>query len=373
MKQLTCFVVFAYVLLSSIVAPVVSVFGKEPIQNKITEKTALKPFPPKDDTSNTKPEKVNTLRSVGYEPSATLAKITDETLRHGLYYVLVPPVEELKQYEYLGHYPITAFLFVNVFNPQVLSKFTVNELKRGYLWYQGIFPLNQIKGFEEIAEKIRTSDDFWLADKKSEIISKLISCYENYYKDWTKFANAHSYYVFEEGRLSSARDQKKACGGLGLPTEGKITCTMFYYYHKVPRTNYDFDKKSLKMPIFHDDVGFYYESSDSGLGSNWRGSYMDKFNDKYRNNRVLFPKTIEIAMSLDDARKLFGDKQAAHCRTLFTVKPKIGIFGKTYFNSAVTDFDIYKIVKKCYQEGADKNSSPTLIVEFESTPNKPFY
>lgn len=349
-------VAFCLVMAFSIVTVVSYSFGE-------VKKKGKKQLPQPPVPAQVAIEKEDALSKMGNAPNAKLMKFYFDS--YNKIQLLIP--DNISDYQYLNHYPLSAFLFVTLYDQQKIANLNVKDIMNGHLgrWdFYDILSFDRIKGFEDIATEIKKLDEFGVAARKNEIISKLIDCYKTYYKDYERYLKGmNGYYIFknptEEDRYTWPM----------LPEYRKVkSIPTTNFMHEISRDKYNFDRGLIEIITF----GHYRLN----YNDSWEYGYMSKFYDIYKNSKKVdprFPKSISIPMSIDNARKLFGDQQKAFCETLFTVKPVYGLFGKfSTLTYKVSNFDIYKITKKCYREDTGFND-PVLIFEFESTKDKPFH
>ena len=86
------------------------------------------------------------------------------------YWIIVP--EEIKKYQYLGYYPLTAFLFANL-SQMRLNNLSVQEIRQGsfgYLDSYHIYAFEKIKCMKALAKEIKSLDEFGVAGKKELMV-----------------------------------------------------------------------------------------------------------------------------------------------------------------------------------------------------------
>jgi hypothetical protein len=134
------------------------------------------------------------------------------------------------------------------------------------------------------------------------------------------------------------------------------------YYLK--REDYNFDKQEINLGLLVTTPRF----TNNLPNEYWEYWYHNKYYHKYRNIRGELPNSITFPMSMENAKKLFGNKNDAFCKTFLTVKPSRGFFGSGS-SPSITNFDILRITKKCFSD--EMTDEPTLILDIKSTKSKP--
>lgn len=296
------------------------------------------------------------------------AKLIHYNYRYTDYWLLIP--DNIATYNYLSHYPLTAFRFVINYNENKIDNLTVNKLREGRLdGYYNILSFEKIKGFEDAAKELKTLDEFSASAKKKEFITKLKNCYKKYENEYKKYLN--NIYVFKNeatwrgGRQRIHEYSYKVNRILPEYNHGEVKGR---YYIK--RDNYNFDDKTITL-------GLLMTSPNWRFSSNWwEYYYKDKFSKKYKRSKTvsnIFPDAITMPLSIENAKKLFGDKTNAFGDTFLTIKPKPGFFGRSgTLSYIVSNFDIIKITKKFYGEDTG-SEEPVLMFEIDTTKNKPLY
>ena len=289
------------------------------------------------------------------EPSTDVSVTNAALVQFGAYKLLIP--DNFKDdYPYLSHYPLAAFRFAKNFNERAIDAITVEKLKSGSLGYHSdydLFRLDKIKGFELTAGEIKSLDEFGIAAKRNEIISKLKESWRNYRKDYNRYLKGtNGSYKFKIDRFHSYYEQKYG--------------STFY---EVSKDTYKFDSRMMDIELFQPRSVYQ--------GNGWEYFYVGKFRQKYSNSRSInakFPDSISVPLSIDDARKLFGEPDKTFCETILEVIPREGFFGYDggAYIDLTQDFDIKKIKKYFYKESKGLNE-PVLIIVIESSGNKPLY
>ena len=310
------------------------------------------------------------------------------TLDHN-YFLLMP--HNLSTYEYLNHYPFSAFMFLRFYDREKITNLTVKELKSGSLGgydsccagieYFDVLKFDKIKGFGPLAKELDTLDEFGIAEKKDSLISALLKCFTHYEGDLQKYLQGENgVHVFRKGEFGFfVETQLKEYNGNVRINERR---SPFDCYEEINISEYDFDKKRIKI----DTLSPY---SKRGAGG-WEYHYVKRFKEKYRdmkyrdNTRLYhrdFPLEIDAPMGIDDAKKLFGDKDSAYAETLLTVVPGRGYFGYAgaHFFVMTSEFKIVRITKNFYKKKnwSDKElkfkGPPIVTVELPSNEEHPFY
>lgn len=301
-------------------------------------------------------------------PLVVEAKVSNAKLMsysvYSWYMLLIP--DNIAEYKYMGKYPLTSILFVTQFNEAKLDQITVPTLMKGSLRYGSedyyIYAFDKIEGFQDTADKIKNLDEFAMASKKDEVISKLKECYRKHLEDYNKYLRGiNGYYVFENGKYTYAADSQITMlpeYPNGYLNRRNSMQGVVNPWSTVRRNDYDFDKKAITLDLLGPIAGSGME--ESGM---WESQYERRF---YKNHNNNLPKRITVPMSMDDAKKLFGAEQEVLCKSLLAVRPKFG------FNDRVMNFDILKIGKACFRKDTGFES-PVLMFEITSTPAKPLY
>lgn len=287
-----------------------------------------------------------------------------------LEFLLVVP-DDFSGYDYLSHYPWTAFLFVQDYDERKIDQLTVTQIKSGSLGRYSsyhVLSFSKIKGFEEMAELLKTADEFEIESKKDHIKAKLKECYRKYYNEFkTKYLNNYFTFVsyhhhdgtkaemLPEYNPPSIKDEKDFRGH-------RMTKESHRYVDKISKRQYDFDRKLLTLYA----LGGVPE--EHHLNSSWKRAYVDRINNAKYNKR--FPEQMQINVSIEDARKLFSGRNLS-CVTVLTVKPRQGIILFTQ-RPRIQQFNIHKITKIFYDE-SHSYDNPNLIIEIPSNPMKPLY
>lgn len=322
--------------------------------------------------------------------SSTNAKLVNYIFgRYNYNFFLIIP-DNLTEYEYLSHYPFTSFMFLNYYDEEKIAKLTVNELKSlslggtdsccvGDGFYDAL-KFDKIKGFEDVAEDLISYNEFDIAERKDEILSKLIELYGKYKDDYNRYLQGFTgTYKFKKANLkhSTLKKLKDYNETVEINEPNPES-----FHERIDIKDYDFDEKLFKIRLL------YPNSKRSSQG--WEYHYVKEFKKKYGaleylNKPVLynidFPEEIQVPMSLNDAKKIFPDEDKVFCETILTVTPEEGAFGYpgASFFVMTSNFNIKKITKNYYKR---KNWSeqeqkfigdPVLTIELMSKENQPFY
>lgn len=302
--------------------------------------------------------------------------------------IIIP--DNLSEYEYLSHFPFTAFMFLNYYDERKLANLTVKELKSFSLagpdsccvdnGFYEVLTFDKIKGFEKFSEALKNYSEFDIAEKKKEILSKLIKTYGQYKEEYDKYLQGFDgTYKFRKNDLRHATLIKlKEYNETVKINEPDPTS----FHERINIENYDFDKKLFNIDVLHPI------SKRSSQG--WEYHYVKEFKKKfgkieYHDKPFLynidFPEEMRIPMSLKDAKKIFPEDDRVICETILTVEPEKGAFGYpgTSFFVMTSKFSIKKITKNYYKRKDWSNkvqmfvSDPVLTIELESKENLPFY
>ena len=292
--------------------------------------------------------------------SSTNAKLVSYIFgRYNYNFFLIIP-DNLLDYEYLGYYPFTAFMFLNYYDETKLAKLTVKELKSRSLagpdsccvddGFYEVLTFEKIKGFEEFAQALISYNEFDIAEKKNEILSKLIKIYGQYKDEYDRYLQGFDgTYKFRKNELKHVTLIKlKEYNETVKINEPNPTS----FQERMDIDDYDFDKKLFKIDLLHPI------SKRSSQG--WEYHYVKEFKKKYgkmeyHNKPSLynidFPEEMRIPMSLKDAKKIFPEDDRVICETILTVTPEKGAFGYpgTSFFVMTSKFNIKKITKNYYK------------------------
>ena len=333
--------------------------------------------------------------SIWILPSFASTSSTNSTLVNYIFgrynynfFIIIP--DNLSEYEYLSHYPFTAFMFLNYYDESKLANLTVKELKSRSLagpdsccaddGFYEVLTLDRIKGFEYYAEALISYNEFDIAEKKNELISKLIKIYGQYKDEYDRYLKGFDgTYKFRKNDLKRATliELKEYNEKIKINEPDPTS-----FHERINIENYDFDEKIFTMDLLHPI------SKRSSQG--WEYHYVKEFKKKYGKMEyhdkpflynIDFPEEMQIPMSLKDAKKIFPDDDRVICETILTVTPEKGAIGYsgTSFFVMTSKFNIKKITKNYYKrkDWSDKIqmfvSDPVLTLELNSTENKPFY
>ena len=306
----------------------------------------------------------------------------------GYEYILLLP-DNISDYEYMGHYPLTAFIFLKLYDEKKIEKIGVKQFMSGSLGtddafnaggqYYHVLKFDKIKGFEGTAEKLKSLDEFGIVEQKFEIISKLKECYKNYKHEYeTRYLKEN--YIFRKGLCD------KVCAKEKKYNETINKCVpnikSLFTYQEIDRGSYDFDNKLI---VF--DTLKPYSAEVNG----WEHFYMEKFKNKYRRKwykdkkpqlyRKTFPSKIDFPMNIEKAKMLFADNDPVYCETIVTVKPEEGFFGYSggQWLILASNFSIRNVRKNYFKgkywslEERRFTEGPVMSVEFKSNEQFLFY
>lgn len=321
--------------------------------------------------------------------SSTNSKLANYIFgRYNFSFFLIIP-DNLSEYEYLSHYPFTAFMFLNYYDEQKLANLTVKELKSCSLagpdsccvddGFYEVLTFDRIKGFEEFAKDLNNYNEFDIAEKKNEILSNLIRIYSQYKDEFDRYLQGFDgTYKFRKNDLTHAKLKKlKEYNETVEIIEPDPTS----FQERIDIENYDFDEKLFNINVLHPI------SKRSSQG--WEYHYVKEYKKKYFKieyhdkpflYNIDFPEEMRVPMSLNDAKKIFPDDDRVVCETILTVKPERGAFGYpgTSFFVMTSKFNIKKITKNYYKRKDWSNKEqkfidgPVLTIELESEENLPF-
>lgn len=187
-------------------------------------------------------------------------------------YTLVLPDSNILNY--LGHKSLTAFNFVNAYEPSRLSTLNIETFKQRYLeWSENII-FEDIKGFELYDTEIAKANEFELKEKRNFYIQKLIDCWGKYKEEYENIylKGYNGVYIYPE-----------------LIGYGDNEGTNRFELNK---TAYNFDNETLKMNILN--ANFLH----------------------VKNNNI------EIKLPISEAKILFGDGESCYYQSIVKVKPK---------------------------------------------------
>jgi hypothetical protein len=304
------------------------------------------------------------------------------------FFLIIP--DNLTEYKYLSHNPFTSFMFLNYYNEEKIAKLTVKELKSrslggpdsGFIGngFYEVLKFDKLKGFEDIAEDLINFNEFDIAERKDEILSKLVELYGKYKADFKGYLEGFDgTYQFRKGNLKhSTLNKLKEYNEKVKSREPNPRS----FYQRTDINDYNFDEKFFKIDLLNP------KSKRSSQG--WEYHYLKKFKRKYgsleyQNNPILynidFPEEIRLPMSLEDAKKIFPIEDNVFCETILTVTPEKGAFGYqgASFFVMTSNFNIKKITKKYYNQKnwSDEEQKfigdPVLTIELKSKENQPLY
>lgn len=303
----------------------------------------------KHETQAVKPRKVisplvvdlvdyNIVDKMGIEPTAEMDGVLDS--RYGQFHNANIVPKDLSNYKYLSYNSKIAF-YILKYNPQKISQISVEGIRRKCIdtYHCGNTQFKNIKGLEELDKQIDSLSNFDIADKKQEIIEKIMRVFESYELEYNQFLNYNKgyYSILEEHGLRSQDQHWK-------------------YQTLSKQSNYNYDAKTLSFKYFNDPSIADIYSSMTGI------------NFQITNREG----TATIPMPTEQAKKLFGDKEQVICKSLITLKVKPGYYYDSLGSFFTSRFDVVKFTKICYQD--DPNTSdPSMIIELKSSPTKMFY
>lgn len=313
------------------------------------------------------------------------------------FYLVIP--KNILEYQYLSHYPFTAFMFLYHYDEEKIANLTVKELKSHSLGgiysccagdgFYDALKFEKFKGFEDIADDLESMDVFEVAERKPDILSTLLEIYGNYKEDYKRYLKGfNGTYKFRKGNFDnpSWNKLKEYKGNVEIDEVSPKS-----FYGRIDVQDYDFDKKLFRIELL---------SPISKISSKgWEYHYLKKLKDefigleyqkkaalynlKYQKKPVLYnpdiQEEIQIPMSIEEAKKLFIDENNVFCETILTVTPEEGAFG--YAGAAFfvmsSNFNIKKITKNYYKNKNWSNQEqkfvgdPVFTVELESNEDPP--
>ena len=298
------------------------------------------------------------------------------------YFLLIP--DNIQEYTYLGHYPLTAFIFLHHYDKNKISELTVKELKSRSLGnsysdttsnnFYDVLMYDKLKGFEKIAENLTKMDEFQIYENKSNIIAELLKVYDNYRNEYLMYLKGiEGTYIFRKNNLDTAHLKKleEYNGPVYIKEPSPRS-----YYEMVDIEDYDLDRQVVSIETLSP-----ISIIDSSVFA-WE-TYYKKIKYRHKNmesgelpifNNTDFPDKIQIHLSIKDVNKLLAGKDKIYCETILTVKPYEGSFG--YEGNAVfiktSNFTILKIIKNYYKgrswSPVERNfiEKPTCSIQLES-------
>ena len=313
------------------------------------------------------------------------------------FYLVIP--QNIEEYQYLNHYPFTAFMFLYHYDEGKIANLTVKELKSHSLGgadsccagdgFYDALKFGKIKGFEDIADDLESMDVFEVAEKKADILSRLLENYGNYKKDFKRYLQGFDgTYKLRTGSFSNPNWNKLKEYDEKIEIDEPIPKS---FYERIDVKDYDFDKKLFRIELL---------SPISKISSKgWEYHYLKKLKDQftgleylkkaalynltYKKKPVLYNPEIEeeiqIPMSIEEAKEIFMDENRVFCETILTVKPEKGAFGYegAAFFVMSSNFNIIKITKNYYKNKNWSNQEekfvgdPVFTVELESKEGPP--
>ena len=275
------------------------------------------------------------------------------------YFLLIP--DNLSRHPYLAYHPFTAFMFLKNYDEEKISQLTVKELNSGSLGssesscagpeYFEVLKFDKIKGFEKMAAELDGLDEFGIADRKPRITSALLHCFAEYKKDYDRYLRGNDGpYRFRKGQFGFLLGTPMKEYNETVEINEKESPSAFY--DQIDKRSYDFDRKLIKI----DPLSPYSKRSSSG----WEYHYIQKYKAKYRDKKYKensmryhrdFPETIDVPLTIDDAKKLFAENDRVFSETVLTVTPSAGYFGYSgvHFFVMTSNFDIQKVTKNFYK------------------------
>ncbi len=186
--------------------------------------------------------------------SSTNAKLVNYIFgRYNYNFFLIIP-DNLSEYEYLSHYPFTAFMFLNYYDEQKIADLTVKELKSRSLagpdsccaddGFYEVLAFDKIKGFEEFAEALKDYNEFDIAEKKNELLTNLIKIYNHYKDDYDRYLQGiEGTYKFRKNELKHVTLKKLKEYNETVEINDPDPTS---FQERLDIENYDFDKKLPK-------------------------------------------------------------------------------------------------------------------------------
>ena len=308
------------------------------------------------------------------------------------FYLVIP--QNIEAYQYLNHYPFTAFMFLYHYDEEKIANLTVKELKSHSLGgadsccagdgFYDALKFDKIKGFEDIAEELGSMDVFEVAERKADILSTLLENYGNYKKEYKRYLQGfNGTYKLRTGNFSNPNWNKLKEYDENVEIDEPIPKS---FYERIDVKDYDFDKKLFRIELLSpiskiSSKGWEYHYLKK-LKDEFTGlEYLKKaalYNLKYKRRPVLYNPDIEeeiqIPMSIDEAKEIFMDENRVFCETILTITPEEGSFG--YAGAAFfvksSNFNIIKITKNYYKNKNWSNQEekfvgdPVFTVELEA-------
>lgn len=321
--------------------------------------------------------------------SMTNAKMVNYIFgRYDYSYFLVIP-DNLTEYQYISHYPFTSLLFLIYYDEEKIANLTVKELKSGSLGGTGsccagygfdeALKFDKLKGFEGMADEINRSNEFEIADQKGKILSTLVEIYSKYKEDYKRcLQGVDGTYKFRKGKLKYTNWNKLEDYNKNVEINEPSS---WAFYDRMAIEDYDLDEKILTI----ETLSPISRRSSKG----WEYHYIRKFKKKYDDLKYLntalhgiaFPEEVQIPMSIENAKKLFPEKDKVFCETILTVKLEEGAFGYSgnAFFIMTANFNIIKITKNYFSRkkwSKEENKfigDPILTIELESNEDHPLH
>jgi hypothetical protein len=263
----------------------------------------------------------------------------------GKRFYLVP--FNMTDYSNMCFNPMSALSFILFSDEQKIKSLSIYDLQKGGMTarkYDPIIPFSKIKGCEELSKLIPTYDEFTLLEKKDEIISIILSSYNNLSEEYLNI-----YLRGENGSGSYKFAQTDYTGNI---------------YTEVFKNSYNFEKQQLKI-----NLPFVKNQGDRNI---WEYMYThSKFSNPHQKSSTTY-----IYVPLDYAKLLFENDIRIFSETIYTVKPKYGYHGgDSYRYGFFTDFDILYMIINYY--GIDKwdeknktfQGDPILSIKINSSQN----
>lgn len=302
------------------------------------------------------------------------SKIVIYSFGYNTYSIILPG--NINNYKYLSHFPLTAFLFCTKFDESKIKDLSVKQLLSGSLGstYDSfrVLDLSKLKGFEETAAQISNLDEFGIAGKKQVILTKLLETFKNYREEYEKYLQ--NSYTFRNYQVKDeyGRNVWKLSDDYATKSKFKIKGKDVYiympttYWTKLSRNKYDFDKNVITLSTFEPRTLY---------NSGWEKAALDYFYIQCRKfgykEHKKFPETLKVNVSIEDAKKLFGDNNDVFCETLFTVKLNEGFVGyrSGTFTYQANAMEIIEVTKNFYK---NVEKSKIFTIEIDSSKDFPF-
>jgi tetratricopeptide (TPR) repeat protein len=238
------------------------------------------------------------------DTNATVLEINNYICSPGYNKSLLIPHDKT-EFPLINQNPFAFYLFSNKLKQKDISKIKIETLKKDKSFFCHALPLHFIDGFT-LATDIYTMDDLDLAEKKDDIISQLQKCHLRYRAEYNKLLKKDFIFLSRRSAKWSKLkgyeqfwdDKQMAWTTVKVLSQRKD----FYCFNPVKKSDYNIDKRTLKVKLFAADRD----------KTEWERDYITR----YRLN-----SDIDIPMTIKQAKKLFAKSDQALYYTYVTIKP----------------------------------------------------